>query len=63
MARYIKNYCPRCGHETTHKVWKEDWLENTGVTRLLWGILTAGVSMVDSITYCKCCSCGRTKRI
>ena len=47
MARFIKNYCPRCGHETTHKVWKEDWMENTGATRLLWGVLT----------------CGRTKQI
>ena len=63
MARFIKNYCPRCEHETTHKVWKEDWLENTGAARLLWGVLTCGVSMVDSTTYCKCCSCGRTKRI
>lgn len=36
---------------------------NTGATRLLWGVLTAGINMLDTITYCKCCSCGRTKQI
>ena len=63
MARYIKNYCPNCGHETTHKIWKEDFLGGSGIGRIMLGICTAGFSMWDSITYCKCCSCGRTKQI
>lgn len=60
---YIKNYCPNCGCDTTHKIWKEDWLGQTGLSRLIMGICTATVSMWDSETYCKCCSCGKTKRI
>ena len=63
MARFIKNYCPSCGYETIHKIWKEDLMENTGATRLIFGVLTAGFSMMDSTTYCMCCSCGRTKII
>ena len=63
MARFIKNYCPRCEHETTHKVWKEDFLGGSGLGRILLGIATASVSMMDSTSYCKCCSCVRTKRI
>lgn len=63
MAKFIRTYCKKCGCETTHTIWKEDFLENTGVARILWGVLTAGVSMWDSVTYCKCCSCGTTKRI
>lgn len=62
MARYIKNYCPICGHETTHKIWKEDFLGGSGLGRIVLGICTAEFSMWDSITYCECCSCGRTKR-
>lgn len=63
MVIFIKNYCPTCRHETTHKIWKEDCMEDTGVTIFPWGVFTAGFSTWDSVTYCKCCSCGRAKRI
>ena len=55
----IKNYCPNCKRETTHVIWTEDADGESGFSRVVNFIFTAGTSALFSYTYCKCLSCNK----
>ena len=63
MAKYIVNYCPKCRHKTTHKVYVEDGYGASGITRVFSNLISLGMCNIGNITYCKCLSCGRTIKV
>ena len=65
MSETIICYCPQCGRETLHTIYKVNcWGEKSNALELLAnGILTGGMGFFHIDTVCECTNCGNKKKI
>jgi hypothetical protein len=59
MAKEFTAFCWDCGKTTVHKIIEREY---SGVTRVVFGILTLGVSEAGNTKTGECTKCGRINK-
>ena len=59
----INTYCPICDRTTAHTIYTTNSYGETGFDRLFSGIVTLGMSEIDSLTVIKCINCGKESEL
>ena len=62
--KYITCYCPICNKETLHNIYIKDIWTNEKSSifdRILCGVCTVGLGLMDMKRVCECMDCGNIK--